>query len=128
MAMKILVPSAGTEPAKENVRYIVDIAKKLGAEILALHIVAPGDQTTEEEVFSVFTKEAQKSEVPVWKLLWKGEVVPTIINVAQKEGVDLIVMGASEGRVVADWVSSDVVGKSGVPVVVIPHEYCKAIR
>jgi len=35
-------------------------------------------------------------------------------------------MGASEGKVVAEWVSAGVMEKTKIPVVVIPHELKRA--
>ena len=36
--MKILVSAAGPKPAKDKAGYVMEIAKKLGAEVVALHI------------------------------------------------------------------------------------------
>jgi hypothetical protein len=34
--------------------------------------------------------------------------------------VDLIVMGASEGKIVGQWLATDVMERSKVPIVIIP--------
>ena len=122
--MKILVPTAGPIPAKDNADYIVDIAKRFGAEIIALHILEEGEQPNKgEETLSIFSEAGQKAKVHVTKMLRKGDIVPAIIQSAEKESVDLIMMGASRGKVVAEWVSTDVKGRTTIPVVVIPHAF-----
>jgi len=122
--MKILVPTAGPMPAKENADYIVDIAKRFGAEIIALHILKEGEQAEkEEEALSTFSEAGQKGKINVTKMLRKGDIVSIIIESAKKESVDLIIMGASQGKVVAEWVSTDVKGRTTIPVVVIPHAF-----
>ena len=65
------------------------------------------------------------AHINVTRVLEKGDIVPTIIKFAEKEGADLIIMGASEGKVVAEWVSAGVMEKTKIPVVVIPHKFKK---
>jgi len=124
--MKILVPTAGPVPAKEKADYIVNIAKGLGADLTVLHILKEGEQGEKgEEAFNLFAQAGQKAEVNVTKLSGKGDVVSSIIDSAEKESADLILMGASPGKVVAEWISADVMTKTRIPVVVIPHELRK---
>jgi len=120
--MKVLVPTAGSIPAKENVKYILNIVKKLKAELLVLHIVAPGEKERDEASLEVFNKEGKKLGVPVWRLLWSGDVVTAITTVAEEKKADLIIMGASPGKVVEDWIGSTVAKCAETPVVIIPHE------
>lgn len=124
--MKILVPTAGPVPAREKADYIVNIAKGLGADLTVLHILKEGEQEGKgEEAFDLFARAGQKAEVNVTKLSGKGDVVSSIIGWAEKESADLIIMGASPGKVVAEWISADVMTKTRIPVVVIPHELRK---
>jgi nucleotide-binding universal stress UspA family protein len=121
--MKILVPTAGSVPAKKKAEYIVQIAKRLGANVIALHILRNEEQTEAQKALTIFSEAGRKEEVNVVRVLEKGDIVPTIVTSAEKEGADLIIMGASEGKVVAEWVSAGVMEKTKVPVVVIPHEF-----
>jgi len=124
--MKILVPTAGPVPAREKADYIVNIAKGLGADLTVLHILKEGEQGEKvEEAFDLFAQAGQKAEVNVAKLSGKGDVVSSIIDWAEEESADLIIMGASPGKVVAEWISADVMTKTKIPVVVIPHELRK---
>jgi len=124
--MKILVPTAGPVPAREKADYIVNIAKGLGADLTVLHILKEGEQGEKvDEAFDLFAQAGQKAEVNVAKLSGKGDVVSSIIDWAEEESADLIIMGASPGKVVAKWISADVMTKTKIPVVVIPHELRK---
>lgn len=124
--MKILVATAGPVPAKKRAEYIVNIAKRLGAGLIVLHILREEQANTEgEQALEIFVQAGQEAHVNVARVLKKGDIVPTIIKSAEKEGADLIIMGASEGKVVAEWVSAGVMEKTKIPVVVIPHEFKK---
>ena len=121
--MKILVPTAGSVPARENAEYIANIAKRLAAELTVLHVLKDEEQAEKgEQALNLFSEAGQNVQVNVTKILKKGEIVPAIIEAAEKESADLIVMGASRGKVLAEWLSADVMTKTTIPVVVIPHE------
>jgi len=124
--MKILVTTAGPVPAKNKAEYIVDIAKRLGADVIALHIMKGEDPMQGQKALTIFSEARRKAHVNVARVLERGDIVPTIIECAEEETVDLIIMGASEGKVVAEWVSAGVMEKTKIPVVVIPHELKRA--
>jgi len=122
--MNILVPTTGFIPAKENADYIVNIAKMLGAEIIALHILKEEGRAEEgEEALGPFSEAGRNAEVNVTTMLTKGDVISGIIEFAEKESADLIIMGASRGQVVSEWLSADLMGKTTTPVVVIPQAF-----
>ena len=123
--MKILVATAGPAPAKKKAEYIVNIAKRLDASIIALHILQGEDQKLGQAALVMFSETGRKMHVNVARVLEKGDIIPTIVKSAEKEGVNLIIMGASEGKIAAEWVSSGVMEKTKIPVVVIPHEFKK---
>ena len=119
--MKILVPTSGVVPAKENADYILDIAKRLNAEVSVIHILDLGEEARGEEALSVFSELGDKKGVNVTTNLKEGNVVPTIVDFAETEEAGLIVMGATEGRIVAEWIVTDVIDKTKIPVVIIPR-------
>jgi nucleotide-binding universal stress UspA family protein len=122
--MKLLVPTAGPIPAKERADYILSIAKNFGAEVLVLHIAEEGeDQTTGKEALMIFEDAGKRLEIPLTTHLKIGKVVKTLSEFAETESVDLIVMGASEGRIVAQWIVTDVIERSKIPVVIIPYGF-----
>lgn len=121
--MKLLVPTAGPKPAEEKADYIFNIAKMLEAEIIAIHISDREDSTEGQEALEIFTKEANKNDVKITTQMKTGEIVSVISEVAESENVDLILMGASEGRIVAKWIAVDIIEKSKVPIVIIPQGF-----
>jgi len=118
--MKILVPTAGIVPAKEKADYIMDIATKLNAEVTVIHILDLGEDSEGSEALEVFSEAGKKKGIKVNTHLKEGNVVPTIVDFAESENAGLIVMGASEGRIVAEWILTDVIDKTNIPVVIIP--------
>jgi nucleotide-binding universal stress UspA family protein len=65
----------------------------------------------------------QQLSVNVTGVLCHGDVVSQIIEYANENKIDLIVMGASQGKVVSQWISADVMGRTAPPVVVVPHQF-----
>jgi nucleotide-binding universal stress UspA family protein len=121
--MKILVPTAGPVPAAEKANYILEIAKKLKADIIVLHILDLAETSDGEKALKIFEDLGAEFNVKVKTILKEGNVVPSIVECAEDEKVNLIMMGGSEGRIVADWIVTDVLEKSNVPVVIIPYGF-----
>lgn len=118
--MKILVPTAGVVPAKEKADYILDIAKRLNADVAVIHILDLGEESGGKEALKVFEDRGAEKGVNVTTHLKEGNVVPTIVDFAESENAGLIVMGATEGRIVAEWILTDVIDKTQIPVVIVP--------
>ncbi len=121
--MKILVPAAGLKPAKDKAGYVMDFAKRLGAEVIALHISNSPSQTGAEETLTVFEEAGQKADVKVTKLVKQGDVIHGIIEVAEKESVNFIIMGSTPDKGASEWFSTCVMDKTKIPVVVIPYGF-----
>ncbi len=123
--MKILVPTAGPVPAAEKANYILEIAKKLKADVTVLHILDLAETRDGEKALKIFEDLGNEFGVKVKTILKEGNVVPIIVDCADDEKANLIIMGASEGRIIADWIVSQVLEKSNVPVVIIPYRFQK---
>jgi nucleotide-binding universal stress UspA family protein len=118
--MKILIPTAGPEPAREKAEYVAKLASSLEAEMIVLHIVQNNNEKPGKEAFKIFENQCKKDKIKLKTVIKDGEVVPAISKVADEEKADLIVMGASEGRVVEKWLAADILERTKVPVVIIP--------
>jgi nucleotide-binding universal stress UspA family protein len=118
--MKLLVPTAGPVPAQEKAEYISKLACSLEAEMIVLHIVQNNNKEAGQEAFKIFENQCKKDNIKIKTIIKEGDVVPTISKVVDEENVDLIVMGASAGRVVAKWLVADIMERSKVPVVIVP--------
>ncbi len=122
--MKILVPTSGIEAAGEIAAYVIHTAKKLGATLVAMHILRDDEAEADgERCCDVFCNAAAKAGVEVEKRVVRGEIVETIIEAAEATKSDMIIMGASSGTVVKSWLSADVMNRCETPVLVVPHCY-----
>ncbi|MGB7324932.1 MAG: universal stress protein [Rubripirellula sp.] len=122
--MKIIIPTSGEEAAEEIVDYMMSVAKRMSAGVVAVHIDRDNEtQADGERACKVFHVAGQKSGVDVSSQVVDGDVIEAFVNVATESSADLILMGASRGKVVDDWLSAGVMQKCDVPVLVVPHCY-----
>lgn len=120
--MKVLVPTAGLPPAKQSAEYIVRIAKSLKADLVVLHVYTGANPEPDSKAaFDVFAEAAEMVGINVHSRIQQGRILDSIISVADKGEYGLIIMGASAGVEVEEWISSQVLHSSHLPVVVIPH-------
>ena len=120
--MKILVPTAGYPPAKQSVEYIVRIAIRLQADIVVLYVYNKSHPATDaRDAFDVFNNAVAGSGLSVQSRIQRGSVEETIISVAEEGDYSLIIMGASAGLAIEEWISSKILLDSQLPVVVIPY-------
>lgn len=118
--MKFLIPTAGPEPAKINALRIVRIAKKFNASIIVVHIRDPGEAREGDIALEIFSKIAEDEGVEYKLIPAVGEVSSTIIGQAKFHDVDIILMGATEGRGVAGWIVDRLMSNLEIPVLILP--------
>jgi nucleotide-binding universal stress UspA family protein len=127
--LKVLVPTAGPVPARERADDIMRIARNLNSELVIIHILTPEHvnnslkRSEGEEALEIFVEAAGRKGIRISTELIEGEVVKSIIDYSEANGIDLIVMGASEDQIVAEWIISDLKKNSKVPVVVVPYGF-----
>ncbi len=116
----ILVPTDESDHARKAVTLAADLAQKYGARLIALHVMTPSwsdrvpeelrsyakaehIQATEREILeSVGQQILRRAETlaleegleQIETLLEVGDVAATVLAVAQRQNVDLIVMGS----------------------------------
>ena len=114
---KILFPTDFSSTADNAFIYALKIAKKLGARIYTLHVYQRPDisgvklpHTLREVYNSIELEEFENyrdnvphlheiakanglTDVPIENIMEEGETLPTILKVAKREEIDLIVMG-----------------------------------
>ncbi len=128
---KICCPVDFSEPTRAALRVASDLCRRLGSELLLLHV--DGGAKLAEELPPAGTVEMQlaglKGEAEhlgagrVMLARAPGEPVPAIVEFAKKNGVDLIVMG-THGRVdrelnLTGSVAEAVVRKAECPVLAV---------
>lgn len=111
--MKVLVAYDGSKPSKKALDKAVEISTKLGAEVTLLTVTEPVcpvgiseadcvkmDEILHKETIDVLTnikQELEKKALKVKTFVKKGSPADEIVKLAEKEGVDMIVLG-SHGR------------------------------
>ncbi len=137
---KILIATDGSETAEKAAGFGIQIAELSGAKIYAVYVInttpyysIPLDQVWSKEVYeqlekmgneitSDVEKTAKAGGLEAESLVLKGNPAERIVNFAEEQNVDMIVVG-SHGiggfeRLVIGSVSEKVVRHSKVPVLV----------
>jgi nucleotide-binding universal stress UspA family protein len=143
---KILVPTDFSDNALKASLYAAEIARRSGAAICFLHALEMGF----EKIYAPFSlhgkydslvKEDRKTELDTFckqimknyptvkftSVLEHGVAVNSILDYCAHKKTDLVVMGTKGAGVVKErlvgTVAAGVVGKSAVPVLVVPEDY-----
>lgn len=140
---RILVPTDFSNNALKAVGYAAEIAKKSGAIISLLHVIEPTlnmatmqsdssgkkmlkDRTAKLNL-SLESIAAVYPHVKVKPHLTGGAVVSSILKYAEKENMDMIVMGTKGAtgikKIFIGSVTAGVIGKTKIPVLTVPVSY-----
>jgi nucleotide-binding universal stress UspA family protein len=119
--VKIIIPSAGPVPDQRTVDYVTNIAKRLGAQLVVLRILSEKETEAEgEQSLRLFVENGKIEKVPINIILTHGNITSVIIETAQENSVDLIILGISRGEVVAEWMNAGAMERTDIPVLLIP--------
>ncbi len=119
--MKIIVPCAGSAPDQRTVDYVINIAKRLNAQLIVLRILSEKETEVEgEQSLRLFVENGLKEKVPVNLILTHGDIASVIIETAQEKSVNLIILGVSRGEIVAEWMNAGAMERTDIPVLLIP--------
>lgn len=143
MYQHILFPTDGTDSARQVENHVFDIAQKFQAKVTILHAyefleIIPVYESTyayldelEDYLESQSQKIAKETEqrftdgnIEVQSLIIKGDPGQAVVNVAEEQNCDLIVMGSRQmgavRRFLLGSVSNYVVHHSECPVLIVP--------
>lgn len=149
MYKRILLTSDGSKNSKVAIKHALQIASDENAELVILHVVDRkhltniqeeeyGKYKTVEEystkVLNEFEKEVQQtaeiqgqSNVKIRKLSLGGKPCDVIIDVCEKENIDMVVISNSGkskvDRFLLGSVTEKIIREAPVPVFVIPANY-----
>ena len=147
--MRILLPTDGSATAIEAMNVAMGIAKRFGAEVVAVFVdqgrmVEPIEEDTLEVTEGVHHSvaglrcavvSAQKNDVSIKTVVAEGAVAHAILATQRDEDCDLIVIGhagrSGIQRLMLGSVAEAVVREAEVPVMVIKHcstKFCTAVR
>jgi nucleotide-binding universal stress UspA family protein len=107
MFKKILVGTDGSDSATKAVSHAADLASAMGAELVLIHVYpAPrsdvgstfgrADAYPGQEIGQAVLRDAEKhyaGKVKVKTVLREGDPAEGLIDVAEEEGIDLIIVG-----------------------------------
>ena len=119
--MKIIVPSAGPAVDRKTVGYVINIAKRLNAQLVVVRVLNEKEKEVDgERSLSLFVEFGKRENVPVNIILRHGDIATAIIEIAQEKSVDLILLGVSHGEIVAEWMNAGAMELTDIPVLLIP--------
>ena len=139
----IVIATDGSENTLRAISYGIEIAKLSGATVHAFYVVDTSSFSTIpvdagwEEMYEILRKEGEKAVfdvkergeaagVEVREVLWEGHPSTEIINFAENNDIDLIVMGTlgktGLNRFLLGSVAEKVVRNSKVPVLIVRSE------
>ena len=127
--MKIIVPSAGSAVDRKTVGYVINIAKRLNAQLVVVRVLNEKEKEVDgERSLSLFVEFGKRENVPVNIILRHGDIATAIIEIAQEKSVDLILLGVSHGEIVAEWMNAGAMERTDIPVLLIPKWVAAAER
>jgi nucleotide-binding universal stress UspA family protein len=108
-------------PDQKTVGYVTNIAQKLDAALVVLRVIADKETEAEgERNLHLFTENCHSANVRLEIVVKRGEVATAIIETAQASSADLIIMGVSHGEIVAEWLNAGAMGRTDIPVLIVP--------
>jgi nucleotide-binding universal stress UspA family protein len=125
---KVLVPTSGYLAAKERGDYIIEVAKKLDAEVLVVHVrdpnylVATSKESEGWAALKIFEEKGKEAGVNVESFYTSGDLVETLKSFAVEKDVDLILAGASANRLIAEWITFEFMCDCDIPILVVPQD------
>ena len=127
--MKIIVPSARSAVDRKTVGYVINIAKRLNAQLVVVRVLNEKEKEVDgERSLSLFVEFGKRENVPVNIILRHGDIATAIIEIAQEKSVDLILLGVSHGEIVAEWMNAGAMELTDIPVLLIPKWVAAAER
>ena len=136
---RILVAISSPWAVRKVVDIIGDLAKRLNAEVLAVHVSRPsGGQMREQEqadgeaAISLMRQSLQDRGVIVQTLLMFSEdIAHAILNIAHERQVTLIVLGLTGknifARLLAGNVPVELIKNTRIPVMLLPPDWNSVI-
>jgi nucleotide-binding universal stress UspA family protein len=131
---RILVAVSSPWAAEKIAAPLVDLAKRLTAEVLVVHVSRPSgghmreqEQSDGEAAISLLRAKLQEKDVAVQTLLMFSEdIARAILNTAAERQVTLLVLGLTGknifARLLAGNVPVELIKNTKIPVLLLPPE------
>jgi nucleotide-binding universal stress UspA family protein len=136
---RILVAVSSPWAAQKAVEPMGDMAKRLGAEVLVVHVSRPSagqmheqEQADGEAAINLLREKLQEKGVVVQSLLlFSDDVARAVLNTAVERQVSLIVLGLTGknvfARLLAGNVPVELIKNTKIPVLLLPPDWIGTI-
>lgn len=136
---RILVAVSSPWAAQKMIDPIAGLAKRLGAEVLVVHVSRPsGGQMREQEqaegqaAIALLCENLQKRDVAVQTLLmFSDDISRAVLNTAIEREVTMIVLGLTGknvfARLLAGNVPVELIKNTRIPVLLLPPDWSGAL-
>ena len=136
---RILVAVSSPWAAQKIVDSVADLARRLSAEVLVIHVSRPSggqmrehEQADGEAAIRYLRDQLRERGVAVQDLLlFSDDIARAIINTAAEREVTLIVLGLTGknvfARLLAGNVPVELIKNTRVPVLILPPDWSKSI-
>ncbi|MGA1793103.1 MAG: universal stress protein [Thermoplasmatota archaeon] len=130
---KILVPTSGYLAAKERGDYIIDVAKRFDADVIVVHVrdpkylIATSKESEGWAALKIFEEKGKELGVSVESFFKSGDLVEVLKSFAVEKQVDMILVGASANRLIAEWVTFELMCDCDIPILVVPQDLSELI-
>jgi len=132
---RILVAVSSPWAAEKALEPMTDLAKRLGAEILVVHVSRPSagqmrerEQADGEAAINLLRQKLQERQVVVQTLLlFSDDIARAILNTAAEREITLIVLGLTGknvfARLLAGNVPVELIKNTRIPVLLLPPDW-----
>ena len=136
---KILVAVSSALAAKRLIDPVADVAKKIGAEVLVVHVSRPtGGQARENEeaegesAVRTLQEGLTAGGVETQTLLmFSDDIAKAVLNTADEQKVTLICLGLTGknvfARLLAGNVPVELIKNTKIPVLILPPDWTRAV-
>ena len=136
---RILVAVSSPYASKRLVDTVADMAKRLGAEVLVVHVSRPSggqmkeqEQAAGEEAVRALSSQIARRGVTVQTLLmFSDDIARAIHNTAAERQATMIVLGLTGknmfARLLAGNVPVELIKETKVPVMLLPPDWSKPV-
>src|SRR3569623_1485762 len=136
---RILVAVSSPWAAQKVVDCVSDLAKRLSAEVLVVHVSRPGggqlreqEQADGEAAIRFLRDKLQEKDLAVQDLLmFSDDIARAILNTAVERDVTMIVLGLTGknvfARLLAGNVPVELIKNTKIPVLILPPDWNKTV-
>ena len=136
---RILIAVSSPWAAQKAVDPVSDVAKRLGAEVLVIHVSRPSagqmrdqEQADGEAAINFLREKLQERGITVQTLLlFSDDIARAILNTATERDVSMIVLGLTGknvfARLLAGNVPVELIKNTKVPVLLLPPDWSRTL-